>query len=68
MGFVAFALADIFAGFMLCEYTGELCYLNDQHDETLSFGFISYFNKEVGLVTDKFANEGRFFSGVSPDC
>lgn len=40
---------------------------HDSAEEILSFGKIYYKHFEVGLVTNQYANEGRFFSGVSPD-
>ena len=51
---------------MLCEYCGELNYLLETHDEVLSYGNISNQNKEIGIITDKYCNEGRFILGVSP--
>jgi hypothetical protein len=55
-------------GTILCEYCGELKFLTDDENEVLSFGKIAQKgNKEVGVVTDKYSNEGRFVLGVSPE-
>ena len=65
----AYSPKPIKAGQLICEYTGELCNLDLENDATemLSFGKIYGAKFEIGLKTDQYANEGRFFSGVSPD-
>lgn len=68
LGLCAYSLTYIKAGQLICEYTGELCNLDKYKDaeEVLSFGKITNQYFELGIVTDNYANEGRFFSGVSP--
>jgi len=54
------------AGTIICEYCGELNFLSGKEDEVLSYGKICKTTKEIGIVTDKYSNEGRFILGVSP--
>lgn len=52
----------------ICEYKGEvLPYQLEVHNESLSLGRLLP-KVEFAIVTDKFANEGRFVAGIPSYC
>lgn len=67
MGYFLFATEDISKGTVLCEYCGEISFSNAIQNEVLSLGKfpVDRKQKEVVIVTDTYANEGRFVSDVS---
>jgi hypothetical protein len=61
MGQFLYASEDLKSGTLLCEYCGELTEYSNLHQEVFSLGSFSQFKgKEIVILTDKFANEGRF--------
>lgn len=68
LGMCAYAVLNIGKDQIICEYTGEICDLSKCRNakECLVLGKITKQNIELGIITDAYANVGRFFSGVSP--